>query len=95
MTIKSAEEADQLQVIGLFDNLLNEVYELVLQEIKSNPPKLGDFLKMFEMRLKSTPPSTRHKKFWQLLEEIRQNTRPLTGETTADGKTTVKKETTK
>jgi len=74
MTVTPAETADQDRVIELYDELLEKVFNLVMDKLNDNPPKLGDFVKMFEIRIKSTPPSTRHKRFWKMLEEIRHNT---------------------
>jgi len=44
-----------------------------LESFKGNA-KLGDFIKMIEMRRKLAPSDTEQKKFWNMLEKIRQET---------------------
>ena len=62
--------------LALLDDLILEMYRKVRSEIQENPPKLGDLLKMIEMRLKATPATPKHQRFWKMLEEIRKNTLP-------------------
>jgi len=60
--------------LSLLDELISSHYERLKTALEESPPKLGDWLKMLEMRLKLTPTGAGHKRFWQMLEEIRKST---------------------
>ena len=71
--------------ILILDGLISGCYEAVLQEATKNA-KLGDLLKMIELRRKLTPNEEDQKKFWAMLESVRQkhqNEKEMDAEKTA------------
>jgi hypothetical protein len=66
--------------VGVLDKLIETCYKQLMQENKANA-KLGDLLKMIELRRKLTPSDSAQKEFWQMLEQIRKDTLPQKGAT--------------
>ena len=62
----------------MLDNLIGTSYRQLLNETKANA-KLGDLLKMIELRRKLTPSDSAQKEFWQMLERIRKDALPQKG----------------
>ena len=74
--------------LKLLDELIEGYFREVLEHVKENA-KLGDLIKMIELRHKLTPSGADQKRFWKLVDEIRQGTigkKPITK--TARTKTT-------
>lgn len=59
--------------LRMLDELIKRCYRELLKSIEENA-KLGDFIKMVELRRKIAPSDTDQKKFWCMLEEIRKET---------------------
>ena len=55
----------------MLDDLIGKYYEELRQTVEKHV-KLGDFIKMIELRRKLTPGDTDQKQFWRMLEKIRQ-----------------------
>ena len=64
------ERASDTHGLRLLDDLIQEYYEAIKYKAKDDA-KLGDLLKMLELRRKLTPESTEKKELWDLLERIR------------------------
>ena len=74
MTKKKLKEPHALpEDAQMLDNLIEKCYEQLARRIAKDA-KLGDFLKMVEMRAKLTPGEAEQKKFWQMLDRIRLKT---------------------
>ncbi len=59
--------------IGILDELIKIIYERLLKDIDENL-KVGDLLKMIELRHKLAPSSAEQEKFWAMLSRIRRDT---------------------
>jgi hypothetical protein len=57
----------------MLDDLIRRCYQELLKSIEEHP-KLGDFLKMVELRRKLAPGDSDQKQFWKMLEKIRRET---------------------
>jgi hypothetical protein len=57
--------------ITVLDDLIGDAYNSLTAEMKENP-KLGDLLRMIELRRKLLPNEDDQKQFWAMLEQIRQ-----------------------
>ena len=57
--------------LDLLDQLISKCYE-GLEKQQKEAPKLGDFLKMIELRRKLTPHDESQKDLWQMLEKVRR-----------------------
>lgn len=57
--------------LEMLDNLIGQCYRKLLKSAKKNP-KLGDLIKMIELRRKLAPGDADQKRFWQMLEKIRR-----------------------
>ncbi len=64
---KSTDELDDLE-------LLDELKEIVYNAIKKNeqPPKVGELLKIIEMKSKLSVSGKAEKKFWDMINKIRE-----------------------
>jgi hypothetical protein len=80
----TTEAADEAPVpgtdTGVLDSLIGTCYRQLITENRANA-KLGDLLKMIELRRKLTPSDSSQKEFWQMLELIRSDTLPHKGAT--------------
>lgn len=56
---------------NVLDELIQTCYKKILEEIKEKP-KLGDLLKMIELKRKLSPADADQKKFWKELDKIRK-----------------------
>lgn len=57
--------------LQLLDDLIRESFDKVKREFEAKP-KLGEWLKMLEVRAKLSPKDASHREMWKLLEEVRQ-----------------------
>jgi len=57
--------------LKLFDELIERYYREIIKHAEENA-KLGDLIKMVELRHKLTPGGADQKRFWKLVDEIRQ-----------------------
>ena len=71
MAGKKSKSSGFPEDLSMLDDLIKRCYEELLKSFKENA-KLGDFIKMIEMRRKLAPSDTDQKKFWNMLEKIRQ-----------------------
>jgi len=61
--------------IGMLDNLITELYKELLATIGAKG-KLGDLLKMIELRRKLAPQESAQKAFWEMMARIREEAMP-------------------
>jgi hypothetical protein len=59
--------------LAMLDDLIRRCYWELLKSIEKHA-KLGDFLKMVELRRKLAPGDSDQKQFWKMLEKIRRET---------------------
>ncbi len=59
--------------LSMLDDLIRRCYGELLKSIQEHA-KLGDFLKMVELRRKLAPGDSDQKQFWKMLEKIRRET---------------------
>ena len=59
--------------LSMLDDLIRRCYRELLKSIQEHA-KLGDFLKMVELRRKLAPGDSDQKQFWKMLEKIRRET---------------------
>ena len=57
--------------LEMLDDLIRRYYRELLKSIEENV-KLGDFIKMIELRRKLAPGDSEQKRFWNMLERIRK-----------------------
>ncbi|MDF1544479.1 MAG: hypothetical protein P1R58_05185 [bacterium] len=67
----SAVEPYSLEIL---DDLINRYYRALMGQITKEPDKLklGELLKMIELRVKQTPTDREKKQFWDMLESVRK-----------------------
>jgi hypothetical protein len=66
-----SHQSPETNDLQLLDDLLQTCYDALVEEV-GQKPKLGDFLKMIELRRKLTPHDESQKELWALLERTRQ-----------------------
>jgi len=59
--------------VVMLDDLIKACYKQLLDKMAEDA-KLGDFLKMVEMRAKLTPSESEQAKFWKMLAKVRAET---------------------
>ncbi|MFH1688572.1 MAG: hypothetical protein ABIE70_13765, partial [bacterium] len=69
--------------IALLDDLIARAYRCYLDPNDENV-KLGELLKMFELRHKITPQNAEQRKFWSSMEKIRKQILSGSGESGDD-----------
>ena len=67
----AGKSSDDSPWMKYFDDLIEHYCRLFAKENDKNA-KIGDLLKMIELRHKLTPGGADQKRFWKLVEEIRQ-----------------------
>ncbi len=72
MPRKKTQQEELPQDIELLDNLIVKCYR-ELNKAKSLHAKIGDFVKMMNLRYKLNPASASQKRLWQMLDDIRRN----------------------
>lgn len=76
--------ADAANDITILDELIQK-YGRVLMRRSDDEVKIGEFIKMIELRRKLTPAESDQKKFWRMLDDIRREEmghKPQTAEIT-------------
>lgn len=71
MTKRKRRKAGSDEILDLLDELLRRAYRGLKERIEEDA-KIGDFIKMFELRNKLTPGNADQKKFWSMLEKVRR-----------------------
>ena len=68
------EEAPQTYSLDFLDKLIEAYLNAILTQVKKEPKtlKLGDLLKMIELRIKQTPDSEQRRHFWDMIENVRK-----------------------
>ena len=87
MAAREKEVTNLPENLSMLDDLIKRCYRELLKSMKENP-KLGDFIKMIELRRKLAPDDSEQKRFWKMLEKIRRET---SSELQSEKKTTKKK----
>ena len=57
----------------MLDHLISKCYENLLDKMAEDV-KVGDFLKMVEMRMKLAPSESDQAEFWKMLDKVRMET---------------------
>ena len=57
--------------LGYLDELIQKYAEKIIENIKNEQVKIGDFLKMIELKRKLSPSDSEQSKLWKMLEKIR------------------------
>jgi len=74
--MNQSEEIETVEPYSLntLDDLIGRYYRAMLTQIKKEPDKLkmGELLKMIELRVKQTPTDQKKKQFWDMLENVRR-----------------------
>jgi len=73
MAVKKKTPSDFPENLTMLDDLLARYYRELLKSIEEKP-KLGDFIKMMELRHKIAPNDSDQKGFWKMLEKVRRDT---------------------
>lgn len=68
MDISKNEKSTELEFL---DKLIENYYELLIKN-GDEKVKLGDLLKMIELKRKLAPENSEQKKFWKMLNKIRK-----------------------
>ena len=68
--IKSDDQSASREGLDLLDDLIAVEYFALKEQVKHDA-KLGDFLKMLELRRKLAPENLEKKELWNLLRKIR------------------------
>ncbi len=71
MTDRKPVSPSSPEALRLLDDLIRRYYRELLKNLSENV-KLGDFIKMIELRRKLAPADAAQKEFWKMLEKIRQ-----------------------
>ena len=71
MNTNKSQEKEKAYEIVVLDDLIGKAFKALDNEMEKNP-KLGDLLKMIELRRKLLPNEEDQKQFWASLERIRQ-----------------------
>jgi hypothetical protein len=66
------ESQPQRDSLGMLDTLIKESFNGLTGQI-SGKVKIGEFLKMIELHRKLEPADPSQKKFWKMMEQIRQD----------------------
>lgn len=66
-----SREAPEFAGLRLLDDLIRDSFQNVSKEFKEKP-KLGDWLKMLEVRAKLTTEKASNRELWKLLDEVRR-----------------------
>ena len=73
--------------LKMLDELIRCSHQKLLESLEKHV-KLGDFIKMIELRRKLAPGDSDQKQFWRMLERIRQEELAGDGATGTTGKKT-------
>ena len=64
--------------LTMLDDLIARCWRGLKDRIEDDA-KVGDLIKMIELKRKLTPADSDQKKFWRMLDNIRKDTLPATG----------------
>ncbi len=67
----ATEGEESLSSLQMLDKLINKYYE-TLENDNQTDIKIGDFLKMIEVRRKLAPVDADQREFWNMLEKVRK-----------------------
>jgi len=67
----NSKEAPEFAGLRLLDDLIRDSFKNVSEGFKEKP-KLGDWLKMLEVRAKLTAEKASNRELWKLLDEVRR-----------------------
>lgn len=70
---ESKESTETHSDLRMLDDLCRTYYKALLKE-KGKNAKIGDFIKMVELRRKLAPADADQRKFWEMLDKVRQDT---------------------
>ncbi|MFQ5453184.1 MAG: hypothetical protein ACE5D6_03245 [Candidatus Zixiibacteriota bacterium] len=70
---KKKQRQKMSEDISMLDELIERYLKTLLKNVDENV-KMGDFLKMIELRRKLTPADSDQKMFWKMLDRIRKET---------------------
>ena len=70
--------------LGLIDDLIKRIYDAIKDELKEKS-KIGDFIKMVELKHKLLAANASQKQLWNMLEKIRRQTLPSGNDSTTSG----------
>jgi hypothetical protein len=77
MPRRKRESVDLPEDLAMLDELISQCYGELLRSVKGNA-KLGDFIKMIELRRKLAPKDSDQREFWDMLDRIREKMLPGT-----------------
>lgn len=82
MTEAKKEKPDQVYSLEFLDRLIEDYFSALLEHVKRFPErlKIGDLLKMIELRIKQTPSDADRQEFWDMIESVRR--KQLSGQST-------------
>lgn len=69
---KTRASESRSEDLKLLDDLIRRCYRTVTRQLDEST-KLGDMLKMIELRRKLTPDDSSQKELWKLLEQVRRD----------------------
>ena len=69
--MKDNSEIEPIPELKVLDDLISNYYKQLLKK-GEEPVKLGDLLKMIELKRKLSPENSEQKKFWKMLNKIRK-----------------------
>ena len=70
MSGNGTEEDKPRDDLDILEDLKKKIYDAL--DVKKNPPKVGDLLKVIEMKSKLSVTGKAEKKFWEMINKIRQ-----------------------
>ena len=77
MSGNGTEEDKPRDELDILEDLKKKIYDAL--DVKKNPPKVGDLFKVIEMKSKLSVTGKAEKKFWDMINKIRQG--ELSGKT--------------
>jgi hypothetical protein len=86
--VKRPAALDDFCGLALLDDIIRSSYGKVKTDFEASP-KLGEWLKMIELRVKLSAEKATNRELWQLLEEVRRDV--LNGKKSDAGKPTTLK----
>jgi hypothetical protein len=69
---KTSASENRSEDLELLDDLIRRCYRTVTRQLDEST-KIGDLLKMIELRRKLTPDDSSQKELWKLLERVRRD----------------------
>ncbi len=73
--MNNSKENQNKNSMELLDDFIAKYYKKLINKLEEEENiKLGDWLKMIELKRKLTPADADQKKFWKMLDKIRRET---------------------